>query len=248
MTLRESMEKQGNWLFKWRSYFPLLGIPVLLMALSNANSIEKTYGDLAGGLWGILCISISFLGFSIRCLTAGYVSAGTSGRNTQSQVAEMLNTTGMYSLVQHPLYLGNFIIMLGLALFTQVWWFVLIICLAFWIYYERIIFAEEEFLTGKFGDSFLDWTAKTPIFFPNFRKLEKPALQFSVKTVLRREFSTFFAIIVSFTILHTVIDIITEGKLKISLLWIIFFGGGLIIYLILYFLKKKTRILHVKGR
>lgn len=248
MTLSESMEKQGNWLFKWRSYFPLLGIPVLLMALSSAGSIEKVYGDLADKLWSLFCILISFLGFSVRCLTAGYVSGGTSGKNTQSQVAEMLNTTGMYSIVRHPLYLGNFIIMLGLALFIQVWWFALIICLAFWLYYERIIFAEEEFLRKKFGDSFLKWAAKTPVFFPSFSNLKKPALQLSIRTVLRREFSTFFAIIASFTVLNITADIVTEGKLKISLLWVIFFGSGLIIYLILYFLKKKTRILHVKGR
>ncbi|MGB8874133.1 MAG: hypothetical protein WCC75_12145, partial [Desulfobaccales bacterium] len=45
----------------------------------------------------------------------GLPPRGTSGRNTQGQVAETLNTTGIYSLVRNPLYLGNFLIWLGLS-------------------------------------------------------------------------------------------------------------------------------------
>ena len=32
----------------------------------------------------------------------------TSGRNTHDQVADSLNTSGIYSIVRHPLYVGNF--------------------------------------------------------------------------------------------------------------------------------------------
>jgi len=248
MALRESIERQGNWLFKWRSYFPLLGIPILLIALRNSDSIEKIFGESADIFWSFLSISVSFLGLLIRCLTAGYVSGGTSGRNTQSQVADALNTRGMYSIVRHPLYLGNFIIILGLVLFVQAWWFAVIVWLGFWIYYERIIFAEEEFLRKKFGNSFLEWARITPLFLPKLSNWKKPDLPFSIKTVLRREFSTFFAIVASFTVLSIAADLLTEGKLKIDTPWAILFGISLIIYLTLYFLKKKTRILRVPGR
>jgi protein-S-isoprenylcysteine O-methyltransferase Ste14 len=69
-------------------------------------------------------------------------------------VAEVLNTTWMYSLVRNPLYLGNFIIWLGLALFINVWWCTIIVILSFILFYERIIFAEEKFLREKFGKTF----------------------------------------------------------------------------------------------
>jgi hypothetical protein len=48
MALREDLEKQGSWLFKNRSYLPLLGIPILLIALRNSEYLERTFGDSVG--------------------------------------------------------------------------------------------------------------------------------------------------------------------------------------------------------
>lgn len=248
MALREHIEKQGNYLFRWRSYWPLLFVPLLLIALRNSEYLEKVFGDSVNNFWQIFSVSISFLGFAVRCFTIGFIPRGTSGRGRSIQTAETLNTTGMYSIVRNPLYLGNFIIFLGIMLFVEVWWLALIVFLVFWIYYERIIFAEEEFLRKKFGDVFLEWAQKTPVFFPKFRNWKKPDLSFSLKTVLRRESSTFFAIVTSFTFLDISTDWFAEGKFELSLPWTILFIISLIIYLILIILKKKTKILNVNDR
>jgi steroid 5-alpha reductase family enzyme len=248
MALREEMEKQGSWLFKWRSYLPLLGIPIVLIALRDSEYLERTFGESIDTFWEFFSICISFLGFGVRCFTVGCVPKGTSGRSTTSLTVEILNTTGMYSIVRHPVYLGNFIIILGLVLFIQVWWFALIVLMGFWLYYERIIFAEEEFLRKKFGDLFLEWAKRTPAFFPKFKNWKRAILPFAIKTVLRREISTFFAIIASFTFLDIAADLFAEGKLEVSLPWAILFIIGLIIYLTLLILKKKTKILNVEGR
>jgi protein-S-isoprenylcysteine O-methyltransferase Ste14 len=248
MALREYIEKQGNYFFKWRSYWVLLLVPFLLIALRNSEYLEKVFGDRINNFWEFCSFCISLLGFTIRCFTVGFVPMGTSGRSTKMQAAETLNTTGMYSIVRHPLYSGNFIIILGLALFTQVWWLVLTVFLVFWIYYERIIFAEEEFLRKKFGSSFLEWAQKTPAFLPHFKNWKKPSLAFSLKMVLRRELSTFFAVVASFTFLDIATDLFAEGKLELSLPWTIFFIISLVIYLTLIVLKKRTKILEVRDR
>lgn len=169
MPLREDIEKQGNWLFRYRSYIPLIFLPLLFLALKDSEILEKLFGDTIEDAWDIFCVLISFAGLLIRCLTIGYVPKGTSGRNTDKQRADRLNTTGMYSVVRHPLYLGNFLIMLGMMMFTQVWWIVIISVLAFWLYYERITFAEEEFLRKKYGDIFVEWASRTPVFLPRLR-------------------------------------------------------------------------------
>lgn len=248
MAIREELEKYGNWLFRWRSYLPLLILPILLIALRNSEYLERHVGDLPDHLWEGFCIGISFLGLIVRCLTVGYVPKGTYGRNTKEQRATTLNTTGMYSIVRHPLYLGNFIIFLGITLFVEVWWFALIAILAFWLYYERIIFAEEEFLRKKYGALFLEWAEKTPAFLPKFKNWQQPSIPFSFRNVLKREYSSFFGIAASFTFLEIAGDILAEGKLELDLAWAILFIIGLIIYLTLRTLKRKTKILDVEGR
>ncbi len=248
MALREDLEKQGAWLFKWRSYLPLLFIPLFVIALKNSKFIERMFGDNIGDLWESIAVIVSFSGLAIRCFTAGYVPRGTSGRNSRSQVAEMLNTTGMYSVTRNPLYLGNFVVIFGVTLFIQVWWLALIVWAGFWLYYERIIFTEEEFLRSKFGSEFIAWAEKTPMVIPHFRNWRKPALPFSFKTALRREFSTYFAIVAIYFFLEIARTISTEKRFFVSRSWLIFFLVSMAIYFTLWILKKKTNILRVWGR
>jgi len=248
MALREDIEKQGNWIFRWRSYLPLLIIPIFIIALKHTRILERIIGDKAADYWESLSIFISFLGLGIRGLTAGHVPRGTSGKNTKSQSAESLNTDGMYSIVRNPLYLGNFIIVFGITLFIQVWWFALMVWIGFWLYYERIIFSEEEFLRKKFGDLFIEWADRTPLLIPNFIRWKKPALPFSLKTAIRREFSTFFAIAAIYFFLEVSINLFHYRKFDVRESWIIFFIASLIIYLTCLALKKKTKLLNILGR
>ncbi len=248
MGLRETYEKQGAFLFRWRSYLPLLIGPLVIAALLDPHYTQRTFGGFAGGLWETICILVSFAGLGVRCLVAGYVPRGTSGRNTQTQVAETLNTRGLYSVVRNPLYLGNFLIILGLLLFIQVWWFVVVGTAIFWIFYERIIFTEEEFLRQKFGSSFVDWSLKTPVFIPKFKGWKKPELPYAWKTVLRREHSTQFGMVSALALLGIAADLFAEPGNRIAPFWWIFWGVSLAVYLVLRFLKKKTHLLDQEGR
>jgi len=248
MAFREELEKQGKWLFRWRSYLPLLVLPIVFIALRNSEYLENAFGDTADRVYEGFCLTLSFTGLMIRCMTVGYIPRGTSGKNTKGQKAESLNITGMYSIVRHPLYVGNFFIFLGITLFLQVWWVSLMAVLTFFIYYERILFAEEEFLRNKFGELYLNWASKTPVFFPKVKNWQQPSLQFSVRAVLGREYSSFFAIIASFTFLEVAGDLVAESKLELDVSWIVFFSTGLIIYIVLRTLKKRTRILHIAER
>jgi protein-S-isoprenylcysteine O-methyltransferase Ste14 len=248
MALKETYEKQGAFLFRHRSYLPLLMGPLVVAAFLDPHYSHPLFSGFSGGLWKAICILISFSGIWVRSLVAGYVPLGTSGRNTERQVAHSLNTKGMYSFVRNPLYLGNFLIILGLLLFIQVWWFTLVGIAVFWIFYERIIFTEEEFLRGKFGATFVEWSMKTPVFIPKFKGWEKPELPFSWKIVLRREHSTQFGMVSALTLLGITSDLFTKPDHKIAAFWWIFWGTSLVIYLVFRFLKKKTSVLNIEGR
>ena len=81
----------------------------------------------------------------------------------------MLNLTGIYATVRHPLYLGNFLIWIGISTYVFNPLFIVIISLIFWLYYERIMFAEERFLERKFKDDYLNWSIGVPAFVPSFK-------------------------------------------------------------------------------
>ena len=173
--LQEEFEKTGKWLFRWRSYFPLTLIGVILLGLRHSEG--PYHSQMGDELWEIIWPMISLLGVVIRIYTIGYTPRGTSGQNTRRQEAEVLNTTGAYSVVRHPLYLGNFFILLGISMFAGLWWISLISILAFWLYYERIMFAEEAFLRRKFGKEYEEWANKTPAFLPRLKNWKRPQLQ-----------------------------------------------------------------------
>ncbi len=249
MALKEEFEKQGNWLFVRRSWLPILLFPLLFYTLRYSYFIEWNYGLLAQATYEILCVLVSFIGLYIRAFTIAHTPAGTSGRNTkEGQVAEYLNTQGIYSIVRHPLYLGNFLIFFGFILFTQSLWFIASSSLAFWIYYERIMFAEEEFLRRKYGKEYEDWAAGVPAFLPKFGQYKKPELPFSFRNVLKREYTAFFEITLIFPLLDIIAHYIIFGTIRLNYFWLAFFAFGLTVYIILRTLKKKTTILHVEGR
>jgi protein-S-isoprenylcysteine O-methyltransferase Ste14 len=246
MALKEEFEKTGEYFFRWRSYLPLVMACLFIPALAYfRHSFARPGLNLA---WDFFCLAVSLLGEGIRFFTVGFVPRGTSGRNTLGQVADILNTTGMYSSVRNPLYLGNFIIWFGLSLFMKSVWFTIIIILFFTIFYERIIFAEETFLREKFGDEFLKWADETPAMIPRFRNWRPPALPFSWKSAIKREYGSFFAIIATYTVLELLGGLFTRGQLSLDKAWMIIFSCSLVTYLTIRYLKKKTKVLATAGR
>jgi len=250
MALQESLEKQGNWLFKYRGKLPLLLLAIVILLFIRTELYPETF-ILEETPYEVyyerLCLLICLFGLAIRVYTVGHTPASTSGRNENAQIAEHLNTTGIYSLVRHPLYLGNFFMWFGLAMMTGHVWFLLGFCVFYWIYYERIMFAEEQFLRKKFGMAYLEWAEKTPAFIPslNFRKFRNPDYPFSLKKVLRQEKDGLVAVAVLFA-LFNLIGEWAEKELDFSLLVFATLVG--ISYLVLKFLKKYTRILNQEGR
>jgi len=246
MALIEEFEKSGNWLFTWRSYLPLL-----VMALYVLGMWQEGYAPLKepfDDVWGLVCLGVGLIGLGIRAVTIGRTPRGTSGRNTDGQIAESLNTTGIYSVVRHPLYLGNFIMGLGLSLYARVWWLTLIYMLVFWLYYERIMFAEEAFLRRKFGDAYLTWAETTPAFIPSPRRWTRSDLPFSMRNVLKREYNGLFALVLTLVILHVIGRLIAGHAFWIDRMWQIILAASFLIWITLRTLKKKSSLLQVEGR
>jgi protein-S-isoprenylcysteine O-methyltransferase Ste14 len=246
MALQEEFEKTGEYFFRWRSYLPLVMTLLFIMGLACFRYPFADHQlDLA---WDAGCLALALLGQGLRFFTVGFVPRGTSGRNTRGQVADTLNTTGMYAVVRNPIYLGNLIIWLGLSLFMKSLWFTTIITLFFTIFYERIICAEEAFLRQEFGDAFMQWAEATPAIIPRFQNWRPPSLPFSFKSALNREYGTFFAIVVTFTVLELLAGLVNFGKFTLDAIWVKLFLFSAAFYLTIRYLKKKTRVLATDNR
>ena len=242
MALREEFESSGNWLFRWRSYLPLLMLSFAVIALGNFRSFF--YNGFFDRIWELVCLAISFAGIGIRVYTVSTAPRGTSGRNTKSQVADALNTTGAYSVVRHPLYLGNFLVWFGIVVSVRSWWFAAIAVLIFWLYYERIMFAEEEFLRRKFGEEYLTWAARTPAFFPRFGNWRRSSRSFNLLAGIGSEYSVVFMTVGSFAFLNLIEGRIVRGRFSADKFWAPVFLAGLAFYLIVRLTKKKTQLLN----
>lgn len=246
--LHKEMCRHGQFLFRYRSYLPLLLVPFGIWQLSNYKSYLGGSHEI-DRIWDFACFALALSGSLIRFLAAGYAQAGTSGRNTSAgQVAEAVNTKGMYSLCRHPLYLGNLIMYTAALLFTKSPWFAAAGGLALFIYYERIIATEEAYLESKFGDPYRDWADSTPCLIPRFKRWVRPQLSFSFKTGLRSEFYSVVAVVVVFYILDLAEHYFVEGELRADTEWNILLAGSLAAFFVLRYMRKHTKLLEESAR
>ncbi len=238
---RVLVPRLGDFFFRWRSYLPLLLLPLVAVAIARSQYRFGSRGaDLA---WEVACVLLALGGFAIRVHTVGVSAPGTSGRNTREQKAASLNTTGPYSVVRHPLYLANSIIALGLALFTHAWIAPPLVGLLAVGYYACIAQREEQYLRKRFGATFDSWAARVPAIIPAFSRYVPADRPFQWRVVLRREFYALALILVTPFVLDIAGDLHETGVVSLDPVWTVAaaVGGGL--FVVLRFLKKRTSLL-----
>lgn len=246
MALIKEFETQGNWLFKYRGQ-----LPVLLLLVQLIYVYYQTEDSISGQInhqWMVICLGVSTLGQLIRFAVIGYTPRNTSGRNTKQQVAAVVNQTGIYSAVRHPLYLGNFFMWLGVAMVSQSIAFTFIFILIFWIFYERIMYAEEQFLSKTFGTAYSDWASRVPAFIPSFKNWSPSPNDFSVLNILKRESVGIFNLFLVFYLFSLLNSFKYESGFDSSDPWFLTLVCVGLITLVLYVIRKKTRWLIVEGR
>jgi protein-S-isoprenylcysteine O-methyltransferase Ste14 len=247
MALKRELESQGNWLFKFRGQLPVVLLIVqVVVYYFSVSGYKLKFEDPF--VWGLVCLAVSLLGQAVRFTVIAYTPKNTSGRNTKTQVADTVNKTGIYSAVRHPLYLGNFFMWLGIAMITQDIAFVTIFILIFWLFYERIMYAEEQFLSRKFGDEYKEWAAEVPAFIPDFSKWVKSKSGFSLKNLIKRESVGIFNLFFVFWIFSLEYHVIRGSSDITSDPWFYVMIAMAITTIIIRVIRKKTNLLSVEGR
>ncbi len=241
MKILDHFGHAGDAFFRLRSYLPLLLLPAFVLGARA--------GAGAGEGWVVVCqaagLLVAFGGLAIRVITIGSAPPGTSGRGTRDPYAARLNTRGAYSVVRHPLYLGNTLVAVGLALFTVTWFVPAIVVLASLLYHERICVREELFLEAHFDEQFRTWAQEVPALLPSFARYRPPEGRFCWKKVLGREFHALFVIGLGFLFLDVLRQLFGPGRFAVTPVWAALCAVTGALFLILTFVKKWTSLLRV---
>ena len=148
-------------LFKYRSYTP---IPFLVVMILIARPTVVSF---------ILGIVLVILGELTRLWGVSY--AGSETRTTGTVGATYLVTSGPFSHVRNPLYLGNMIMYFGFGIISNSLVLALIGLLYFLFQYSLIVSLEEESLFKKFLDEYVEYYSEVPRFIPRIKKYKSEA-------------------------------------------------------------------------
>jgi len=135
--------------------------------------------------------AIAFCGALLRLWAAGHIEKG-----------KVLTKGGPYAFTRNPLYLGSFFMALGIILAGQGYWLLLAFGVFFAVFYYPVMKAEEQELLLGYGEQFLDYSARVPLFFPRFRKFSEASSKFLWSRAIRnREHHTLSGLILAVALL-----------------------------------------------
>ena len=135
--------------------------------------------------------AIALPGSLLRLWAAGHIEKG-----------RVLTQGGPYAHTRNPLYFGSFIMALGIIIGGQSYWLLLPFGIFFAFFYFPVMKAEELELLSGYGEQFIEYSKRVPLFFPVFRKAGGPASDFLWSRVIRnREHRTVAGLIVAESIL-----------------------------------------------
>jgi protein-S-isoprenylcysteine O-methyltransferase Ste14 len=131
--------------------------------------------------------AIALVGAFLRLWAAGHIEKGT-----------VLTQSGPYAYTRNPLYLGSFVMAFGVIVAGQGYWLLPVFGAFFVIFYFPVMKAEEQELFGGYGEKFIEYSKRVPLFFPGFCKANNVSSTFLWSRVIRnREHRTFAGLILA---------------------------------------------------
>jgi protein-S-isoprenylcysteine O-methyltransferase Ste14 len=241
MRLLDQLVEDGDRLFRWRSYLPLVLLPVVIAGvMTSAPPFSTKSGER---LWELASVAVALAGLALRIWAVGSAPSGTSERSTVNPRASQLRTSGPYSIMRHPLYVANGMMAFGLSLFPGIWYLPIILVLATLLYYERVAIREEAFLAERFGAEFESWSARIPACRPSFTTYRRSAIPYSWKKVLRHEFHGLLVIAACALVFDALQERVRAGAWRVDEPWLWLFAASAVLFLIFAVLKRGTRLL-----
>lgn len=182
----------GNFFFRYRNWLFILLYATLFLpspGLFTANVFGENYF-----FWPIVAgLFVTISGQIVRGATIGLAYIVRGGKDGKPY-AEGLVTQGIFNHCRNPLYVGNILMLLGVGILSNSLFYVGIMMPLFVFIYQAIVLAEENFLSGKFGDDFSAYCRKVNRWIPRMTGLQKTFsnMYFNWKRWILKEYNTQF--------------------------------------------------------
>lgn len=161
----------------------LLILPLLLLVILRLATAPPSTG------WeripmNVLGVALLLGGLSVRIIARQWKTEQAHGA---------LVTTGLYGYIRHPLYVGSFLLGLGLALIVGDWLLLALFLVLFLVNHGSVIRAEERDLHRAFGGAYASYRAEVPAFIPALPlRQHRRVLPYRLKEALIRECDAIF--------------------------------------------------------
>lgn len=144
---------------------PLPGLPGLIRDLRHQEAMRQGLGLALMPVFAWLSrpVPILFLVGAIFVVLGCLVRIYASGYIVKNK---QLATDGPYSLVRHPLYTGNLLVLIGFTVACGQWWAPIIAIAFWWFYYPTAIHYEDRKLQRIFGEAWEQWSRAVPAVIP----------------------------------------------------------------------------------
>lgn len=237
------MIRLGNFFFRYRNIlfiflYLLLFVPTpSLFSAEHFGSSYYVYPIVVG-------LIITIFGQLIRGATIGLAYIVRGGKN-RKVYADGLVTSGIFSHVRNPLYIGNILMLWGAGILANSMIFTFIVMPVFLWIYQCIVLAEESFLRGKFGLFFTRYTQKVNRWIPTLKGIFQTFsyMKFNWKRWLIKEYGTQFVWLLGIALIFLyryphLIGVAAGVRYKYLIVCVLLIGGY---YLTIRYLKKTRR-------
>ncbi len=129
------------------------GLGLLLIPVYSLLAAPQRVSFAVGGI-------LAIIGMLVRMYASGFII-----KNKQ------LATEGPYSLVRHPLYTGNLLLLIGFTFASGQWWALLVSAVFWWFYYPPAIAYEDRKLHRIFDADWTEWSRDVPAVIPRSVRL-----------------------------------------------------------------------------
>jgi protein-S-isoprenylcysteine O-methyltransferase Ste14 len=184
-------DRLGRFVFRYRDYL----VPAVLVGVLVLTRPQPPLGsERLDVVLDVLGLLVAAAGQALRALVIGYAYIRRGGINKQL-AAPTLVCEGFYAHSRNPMYVGDFLLFLGLAMIYHSAGVYLVVLPIVATALLAIVSAEERYLAARFGAAYVAYCQRVNRFLPTLRGLSATTrgMRFDWRRVLRSEYGTTFA-------------------------------------------------------